>query len=289
MLSDNEPDMNEIMRPMQPVIGDRFSRYHRAEQVAPGSATTKTAVPPQLRRHSSKISAQGRTSRFWGSAAPDTMDRGAIAQAPRELFCLALPMPRLTAEIFEDAKAANANANERPQTGPFVRAEYRHIKTTADNIFIVKEAGSPRKRKASDSHDLPNTVYSRPETNARDHIQEHSDEFEKPLTVKFQERQDQNNNKLLSETKEEKRARRLESKRLKKEGLRGHEDAKPQKPREVEPFDYAYAPSALYPQRESNRMIAGREIDPYSKSNHAPGGLRKAKKEQEGKSLTFRG
>ena len=287
MLSNKDPEMKEIMHPMQPMTADRLSKHHGAEQAVPGHALTKMAVPPLLQLQLNTIPAQSRRSRFWGSTVPNTTDRGVGTQLPREKLNLALPMPRLTAEIFEDPKAADANANERPQISPGARAEHRYMKPKASQIFVSREAGSPRKRKASDSCDPPNTVNSRSETDAMDQTQEHAGEIDKPIRAENHEQRDRNT-EFLNGTREEKRARRRESKRL-KEGLQDNDNVKRQRPKEVEPFEYAHAPSVLYSQGDSNRMIAGREIIPYTKSSNAPKGLRKAKREQEGKSLTFSG
>ena len=287
MLSHKEPEMKEIMHPMQPMTADRSSKPHGAEQAVSGLAIAKIAVPPLLHLQSNTIPAQNRSSRFWGSTVPNTTYRGLVTQLPREKINLALPMPRLTAEIFEDPKAADTKANERPQISPGARAEHRYMKPKASEISVLKEAGSPRKRKASESYDPSNTLNSRSETNAMDQTQEHAGEIEKPIRAENHEQRDRNTESLFG-IREEKRARRHESKRL-KEGLQDNENRTGQKPKEVEPFDYAHAPSVLHSQGGSNRMIAGRELIPYTKSSNAPKGLRKAKREQEGKSLTFRG
>ena len=288
ILSHKEPEMKEIMHSMQPMTADRFSKHNGAEQAVPALAIAKMAVPPLLQLRSNTIPAQNRSSRFWGSTVPNTTDRGVVTRVPREKLNLALPMPRLTAEIFADSKAADVNANERPQISPGARAGHRYMKPKASEIFDSKEAGSPRKRKASDSYDPPNIVNSRSETNVIDHTQGHTGEIDQPIRAENQEQRDRNT-KFLFGTREEKRARRLESKRLKKEGLQDNENVNRQRPREVEPFEYAHAPSVLHSQGDSNRMIAGKEINPYTKTNNAPKGFRKAKREQEGRSLTFRG
>lgn len=291
MLGHNGPDMKEFMHTLQPVTADRFSQANGAEQRVPALATAKMALSPQLQRKSSRLPAQSRDSRFWGSTIQKNMDRGATAQVPKESHDLALPMARLNAELFEDAKASGANGNERSQTSPGACVEHRYVKDRkpkADEVFFVKKAGGPRKRKASDSYDSPKVVYSRLLNNAADNVQEHDYEVVTTPTIKNEEQQDQNT-RVLSETKEEKRARKVESERLKKEELQGNEDARSQRPREVEPFDYANAPSVLHAQRDSNRMVTGKEINPYTKSSDAAKGMRKARKEQEGKSFTFKG
>ena len=291
MPSLNGPELKEIMHTRQPITAARSSEAQGAERVVPAPAIAKTAVPPRLQRYSTRVPAQTKDSRFWGSTVPDNMDQGAIAQMPRENFRLALPMPRLSAEIYEDTEATGADANKRPQTNPGACAEHRYMKDRkpeADDVITIQEAGGHRKRNATESYNHPSTVYRRAESNAADHAQEHSDKFDNPPTVEYQEQQDQNRT-VSGETKEEKRARRLESKRLKTETLRGKQDVKSQRPRDIELFDYASVPSVLHAQRDSSRMIAGTGINPYTKSSNAPKGMRKAKKEQEGRSFTFKG
>ena len=284
------PDMKEFMHSMQSMTADRFSKANGAEQVVPALTIAKMALPPQLPDKSSKLPAQSGGSRFWGSTFPNNMDRGAIPQIPGKSVCLALPMPQLTVEIFEDTRVAGANANERSQAKVGARVEHQYLKDRKykpDDVFVVKEAGGPRRRKATDSYDPPKAVHSRPESNAAENAQEHADEVDMPTTIENEEQQDRNS-RSLGETKEKRRARRLESKRLKTEGPRRNDDTKSQRPREVERSDYADAPSVLHVQRESNRVAAGKEMNPYTKSSDAPKGMRKLK-EQEGKSFTFKG
>lgn len=290
MLGPKGPDMKDFMSMMQPVTGDRFSKVHGAEQVVPALAVAKITLPPRLQVESSRLPAQSSDSRFWGSTVPNNTDQGAVSQLPGKTVCLALPMPQLTAQIFKDTEAAGANANERPQTNPGARAEHQYMKdrkVQADEVFVVKKTGGPRKRKATESYNPPKAVYSRPGSNAAENTQEHTDEVNAPTTIENEEEQDQNT-RVLGETKDERRARRLESKRLKKDEARKSDNTKNQRPGEVEPFDYANAPSVLHMQRDSNRMVAGKEIKPYTKSSDAPKGMRRLKKEQEGKSFTFK-
>ncbi|CAD6585716.1 MAG: exosome nuclease subunit [Alectoria sarmentosa] len=286
ILGNKGPDMKEFMSTMQP---DRFSKANGAEQGDPALASAKRATPPQLQRNLKRLPPQSRNSRFWGSTVPKNMDRGPIAHIPGKSPCLALPMPRLTAEILEDKKST-ANANERSQTSSGALAEHQYVKDRkrkAGGVFVVKEAGGPCKRKATVFYDPPDAIYSRPERNATDNALKHADEIDTPPNIENEEQQDQNT-RILGEMKEEKRARRLEGKRLKEE-FRGDEDAKSQIPREAEPFDYANAPSVLHAQRNSNRTVPGKEINPYAKSSDAPKGVRKTEKEHGGKSFTFKG
>ena len=283
------PDMKEFMHTVQPVTADRFSKANGAEQVDPALAMEKTTLLPQLKCSSSRLASQSGESLFWGSTIPSNIDRGPKHQATGKRLSLALPMPRLTAQIFEDTEAAGADANERSQTSPGARTEHQYVKDRkpkADEVFIVKEAGGPRKRKATESYDPSEAVYSRPETNAVDNAQEHAADVDTFPAFQTEEHQLQN---LRVEKEEEKSARRTESKRLKKGGLRRDEDGKSQKPREIEPFDYASAPSVLHTQRNSNWPLSGKDVNPYAKSSDAPKGMRKAKKGQEGKSFTFKG
>ena len=290
MLGHKAPDMKEFMHIVQPMTADRFSKTDGAELVAPVLATVSMALPPHQQRNSSRLPVQSRNSRFWGSTVPKLMDRGAFFQLPEESLCLALPMPQLTAEIFEDTKATGANANEQSLTSPGARAEHQYVKDRkpkADEVFVVKETVGSLKRKATDSYDHPKAAYSRAKSIAADNAQEYANEVETPLIMENEWQQDEKN-RLLSATKVKNRVRRLERKRL-KEGLRGNEDTKNQRPRASEPFNYANAPSVLNPQRERNRIVTDKGVNPNAKSSDAPKGMRKAKKEQEGKSFTFKG
>ena len=286
MLGHKGPDMKDLMHTMEPMTADRISETDRAEQVVTGLAIAEMVLPLQLNSTPRRFPAQSKDSRFWGSTLPTNMGREAIVQVSGDRLCLALPIPRLTAEIFEDLKTAGASANEVSRTSPGPRAEHQYVKnrkTKADE-YIVKETGGPHKRKARRSCDAPEAVYSVPESNAATDAQNYAKKCDTAPAIEKEEQQDEFT-RILSETNEEKRCRRLESKRLKKEGLRGNGDAKSQRPREVEPFNYANAPSVLYAQRDNK----GKEISPYTKSSDAPNGMGKAMKEQEGKSFTFKG
>ena len=287
-LSHKEPDMKEFMHTMQPVTADRFSKVNGPRQVLPELAIKKLAFPPQLQRKPKTLPAQSRDSRFWGSTVQNNADRRLTPPSPKETVCLNLPMPRLTAEILKDIKAADLDTDEWPQTSTGARAEHQYMKqmvSKTDEHIDVKEPGVSRKRKATDSSESLNPVSSILDSNATSHTQGHTDKVNHPVTM---ENQDQGDRKIavLSEKEEGKRSRRVESKRL-KEGSQGDKDAKSQRPREVEPFDYANAPSVLHASRGSNWMTTGSEFSPYIKSSDAPKGMRKAKKEQEGKSVTF--
>lgn len=288
MLGYKGPDMKEVMHALQPMTADRFSKAKGAEQLVPAPAVAKTALPSQSQRSSNRLPAQSSDSRFWGSTIPINADRDGITQEQGEILCLALPMPRLTAEIFQTTTAAGANANERSQTSPGARGEHQYVKDRKiklDEAFVVKHARGTPKRKATDSYDPPKAVYPRSEGNPAGNAQAYAEEVDTLPTNDDEKPQDENA-RVLSETKEEKRVRRLESKRLKKE--QGNEDTISQRPRDVEPFDYANAPSILHAQRDSNKMVRGKEINPYTKSSDAPIGMRTAKREQAGKSFTFK-
>ena len=291
-LSYKEPDMKELMHTVQPKNADRCSKATAADKVIRAAAIAKTALPPQLQHASSRLPAQINNSLFWGSTVPNRMERGAAPEVIRESHCLALPMPQLTAKIFEDNKAAGANANELPQTNAGACAEHQYLnetrKTKADEIFIVKGAGGPLKRKATDPDPSPNAEDSRLHSNAAAYAQEHFDDVDKKITIDRQERKDQTA-RSPSKTREEKRAWRLESKRLKREGLLGYEHTANQESREVRPIDYANAPSVLHGPSYTDKVIISQDINPYTKSSDTHIGMRKAMKEQQGKSITFKG
>ena len=280
-LGHKDPNMREFMHSMQTMSVGRFSNSNRAEQLVPALATAKMALPPH------RTSAQSRNSHFWGSVAPNNIGRRAVDGVSMESPCLALPVARLTAEVFEATEAAGANANERSETSPAARVGNK--KSTVSDVFVAKEARGAPKPKATYSYDSPNPVYSSQESNGAENAQEGADEVDTAPNINDEEQQYQDSRASNTAT-ENKRAWRLESKRPKTERrLQEGEDAGIQKPREVEPFDYASAPSVLHAQRESNGEVVGKETNPYTKSSDSPRGLRRARKEQEGKSFTFKG
>ena len=279
-LGRKDPDIREFMHSVQNMTVGRFSNSNRAEQLVPAPATAKMALSPH------RTSAQGRNSHFWGSVAPNNIDRRAVDEDSMESPCLALPVARLTAEIFEATEMVSANATERSEISPAARVGNR--KSTVRDVFVAKEARGPRRPEATYSYNSPNAVYSSQESNGADNAQEKAGKVDTAPNIDNEEQKHQDS-RASNKAKENKRAWRLESKRPKTERLRGDEDAGIQKFREVEPFDYASAPSVLHAQRESNGIVIGKETNPYTKANDSPRGLRRARKQQEGNSLTFMG
>lgn len=279
-LGHKHPDMREFMHSMQTMTVGRFSNSNRAEQLVPALATAKMALSPH------RTSAQSRNSHFWGSVAPNNTDRRTVDGASMESPYLALPVARLTAEVFEATVAAGANANERFENSPAARVGNR--KSTVSDTFVAKEARGALKPKATYSYNSPNSVCSSQESTGANHAQENADEVDTAPNINDEEQQDQNS-KESNKATGNKRAWRLQSKRPKTERLQRDKDAGIQKPKEVEPFDYASAPSVLHAQRESNGKVVQKETNPYTKSSDSPNGLRRARKEQEGKTFTFKG
>lgn len=290
LLGQSGPDLKEHMRTVQPTNGDCFTKVDRAEDFLSALASAKTAHPPQLRLKPGMLAARSRDSLFWGLTVPNNVSRESIAQVPGEGLCLVMPMPRITAEIFEDSKAAGVNGRDWSQASSGAYAEHQYMtnrKHKIDEVFTAKEAVVPRSRRATNPNDPPKAVHPIPESKATDNAQEDPDEVSTASVINKKKHQDQNI--VLGVTKEEGSARRVRSKRLKKEEFRRDEAVESQRVREVEPFDYAKAPSLLHAQRDSNPIVTGKGINPYAKSNNTPKGMRKAKEEQEGKSFTFKG
>ena len=278
-LGHKDPDMREFMHPMQTMSVGRFSNSDRAEQLVPALATAKVALSPH------RTSAESRNSHFWGSVPPNNIGRQVVEGVSMESPCLALPVAQLTAEVSEATEAAGANINDRSETSPAARAGNR--KSTVSDVFVAKEVRGACKTKAT-SYNFPNPLYSSQESNSADNAQEKADEVDAAPNINHEEQQYQNS-RASNKPTENTRAWRLESKRPKTERLQGNEVAEIQKPREVEPFDYARAPSVLHAQGESNGMVIGKDTYPHTKSSDSPRGLRRARKEQEGKSFTFKG
>ena len=240
-----------------------------------GLASALTYLRPNIAR-----SALMEMSAFWGPSMPITrqaLDRNLHAAINN--LDLALPLPELTAEVFIDTKA-KIDGNKKLQIDPGSRAENQTVeegKPKGKGVFIIRESGGPRKRKAADAEYGPD-----PKTNGSGRNGSNEEEPER-LAL---EREGPETDKLRAERKRERHERKLERKRLRHE--KANQIEKSGKAPGVEPFDYENAPSVLHAsESKDGKTAASTSVNPYAKSLDAPKGMRKSKKESGGKSLTF--
>ncbi|KAL8998475.1 MAG: hypothetical protein Q9169_002512 [Polycauliona sp. 2 TL-2023] len=232
-------------------------------------------------------------SQFWGS----TIGGGFMGDLKPPSFneskgpCLAIPLPPLTAEVFENPGSKVSSRPVHAITDPGTLAEHEYTKKRKpreDEVFIVKEAGSSKRQKLSGVQ-RDSLLASEGAVGKSDHLDGEMEQMEIPL-------HEAEINPEAEEKSRHKRERRLEKKKLRQQ-------RKEEKLKETivdgngrienegsEAFDYENAPSVLHARQERDRGgKVTKGIDPYAKSLNAPKGMRKVQKEGPGRSITYKG
>ena len=264
----------------------------RIDEASPATVPTPNqANPLALQIPTSKLPIRISHSRFWGS----TMDGLACYDSrpgvptQQDSLRLALPLPQLTAQIFDYRKPVAADTFEDE---PGARAEHQYTKDRKpkeDDVFVVKQLGGPRKRKASELQEVPARAVASVDNPAVTMTSESHDNNGMEISL------DGADEEQLAQAKAERKARRKAQKKLEKEQRKRERLPQSQAEgdgagrEEVEAFDYANAPSVLHAKRDHHdRSGPKKAFDPYTKSLDAPKGMRKSNKEAAGKSFTFK-
>ena len=286
------PEMKDLMQSIHSLHVDRIKSNRPQQVVSAPPIASEEHQKPQASSRSDPL-AKADSSHFWGSTIPSLGSYSRLHLYDESLR-LALPLPQLTAEVFEDPKATGTAAPEVYRTEPSSRAEHQYTKDRKqkeDDVFIVKQAGGSRKRKAVELSGDPEPYSLRAGDVVANSDDKQAYKLEPSPVVGNANQQVEVNQQSLSTT-EQKHQKKLEKKRLKKEKslLQANEtngNAKSQEPGKVKAFDYANAPSLLHAPKTNGNIMAG-GINPYAKSGDVPKGMRKTKREVGGKSLTFK-
>lgn len=266
------PEMKNLMSVGQFDSNDHVVKANEVKrtQISTNVGTADRAVEQSSRSDSM---ARAKVSHFWGPTVfVDVSSPMPKVQLNDDKLQLALPMPELTAEVFEDHKATGKIAALMAHVDAGTRAEHQYArdkKTKEDDNFIVKQLGGSGKRKAVHLENASEPVST-----------EEDDKVLRASHIEAKVEQHQSVDAKPCRTKEEKQQRKLERKRQKAIGSAEKEGSK-----EVEPFDYASAPSVLHAKHNVNGRTEG--VNPYTKASDAPKGMRKLQKEVAGKSFTF--
>lgn len=284
------PDLKETMQAIDPY-------YQTAGKAAVASARNSLVIgerllPPPLVSHDNMAS-RSVSSLFWGPTLQGYSSQRHLSHAhrPSESLRLALPLPQLTAEIYASQEAGSNSAAKCGQVDPGARAEHAYIKDRKpqeQDVFIVKNGGGPRKRKASPIDEPPEPVSPNGLT-ATDINGYHVGHEEMEISL------DGTSEEQAARMKAERKAERKAKKKIKKERRKFEERQRSnghihgEAKGDDEPFDYENAPSVLHAKKGENAAAGSPNIfDPYSKSLNAPKGMRRAQKPTAGKSSTFR-
>lgn len=295
------PELKEYIKAADPVcIRDQneniemgSSKDNRAPKEGRNSPPTPVAQSSQLSRVY--------TSQFWGSTVEENIlsEPKIKAQMQLNTIRLALPLPQLTAEIFDSATSETKTTQENVMDDPGARAEHRYVKAKKykdDDTFVIKVIKKSRKRKAAEIEDPPRPISAEPDTdevlnNNQDYQEgsgvhskqpgEHQNQVEpQPFPLQLTKSQRKKKARRLKKAQSIENARRLDEERQ----TLGSDNAEGEKA-----FDYASAPSVLHAAKEKNgRTGVQQSFDPYAKSLNAPNGMRKLRKEVACKSFTFK-
>ena len=288
-MKDELADLSEFVRPFYAVR----PKKNRTDQRTANTAAVKEDERASEVLMLNDLLARADNSDFWGSTIrePSKTPQGSGVQIYNGNLRLALPLPQLSAEIFEDSKSTKTAATEVSRTDASARAEHQYIKDRGvkeDDVFVVKQAGESRKRKAADLINGPEPISPKQDEGITEESSGNSGEMDVQSSKSNIDEQIEVNGQPQM-TAAQKHLRRMEKKRLKKE--RSLPEAagfgSNQEYGELKAFDYANAQSLLHGSRENGNDMKG-GVNPYNKSRDAPKGMRKTKKEVGGRSLTFK-
>ena len=251
----------------------------------PASATNVNILSTSPIENSQALRAS--ISNFWGATFNHQSwdQRRTLAT---DSVRLALPLPKLTAQIFEDTTATSGDTLVPPETPaqlggraemPYRKAEERGPVAEANEVFTIKQLGGKRKR-------------ADPQPPSRSGVDNQADEVTLPYQAATESAQkpakERWGRKEKKRRKEEKKRASQDAAGLARDDEGEHGEAYEAVEREEEPFDYASAPSVLHAQAgEKSEKGRKKGFNPYAKAMDTPKGLGRAQKERAGRSGTF--
>lgn len=279
------PEMKELMQEIDPLQWQMIrSQGNHGRQ--PIEAANTAELP-----HAT-LPLRCEKSRFWGSSLSNARSPGPMSNG--QGLSLALPLPQITAEVFEDANATskqsgmeNVKANQGSSTAP---SNVANPPPNRNETFVIKQEANSRKRRATTG---PATTER--STSLRDEDNETGDGAEPEIALDPDSDIERQREKAAR--KEEKKRLKRQQKQEEKEKANGSaNNGDVEAPAAV--FDYATATSVLHAttqQRSANSAITGeassaasKGFNPYAKSLDAPKGMQKSKKEIAARSHTFK-
>ncbi|KAG9237851.1 ribonuclease H-like domain-containing protein [Amylocarpus encephaloides] len=213
-------------------------------------------------------------STFWGGAFGSSIWDGTATPGKSQDIRLAVPLPRLSSEIFADRTTPAASI-----TVPTFKSAPPVPVSTAEKEepFILKRGAKRQRKEIGDPEDEGDGKYDISPNDLEDQVED-----ENGMTKRQTKAQRKAEKKAI---KEAKLAAANSSTGVEEED----EDE------DEEPFDYSKAESVLHSKRRTDDQGGGKgkkqkqkPFDPYAKSADAPKGKRRAQTERAGKSHTFK-
>ncbi|KAJ9297797.1 hypothetical protein DTO271G3_4018 [Paecilomyces variotii] len=253
------PELRDVMKPRTTTSTSQTPAPKDATSLEQGLLT-----PLESKGLALPTASRSEVSQLWGAALeyqPPLTPPEYSVTASAEALRLSLPIPTMPMTVSEaKEKLGTSNAQPIPQAKPQAPAAAADSKEKENEIFIVKEKGGPRKRKAVTAETTESGLSSEIDG---------SDTGSSPGATEQQTKK--------------KRTKESKNKSAAEESRRQNQDATP--------FDYSAAESVLHAnpsQPDSRHHTKSRRFDPYAKALEGPRGARKTKQETAGKTFTFR-
>jgi exosome complex exonuclease RRP6 len=284
------PEMRAIMDKIDQMQLDRKKKYwqernaNRPDQSKSAQSNGKGAIVtpplPIVKRVAERLS----QSRLWGAISSVFQNQQSQHYPEVEL---ALPLPDLTAEIFEPNTLTPKQPAPLPHDHTFVQKQDRNVADGADDVFIVKQLGGRSKRKHGGQEDtIAGLEAPEPGQTGGDSLNSLDNVSIEGEAEAAAER--------ARELKREKKARKKERTAAAMAAEQAEAGGEMSNNHEQQqPFDYAAQPSLLQgvqPEKggKYKRPKKGKgPFDTYSRAADAPTGLGRTQKERGGKQATF--
>ncbi|KAL8833447.1 MAG: hypothetical protein Q9170_004256 [Blastenia crenularia] len=286
----NGPELEDVVHLRAPAYANAVYSAQAA------SSLSIKAVPAAVQSLTETRSSSGTTlakldmSRFWGSTiSQDDKEVQPVHRRYGENPHLALPLPPLTAEVFETKDSGESSTPATASSfDPRARAEHQYTnkrKSQDEDVFVLKQMRSSKRRKANGVEGGPEPVAKEGMALSSDNAIVGGNDEDMEMSLAGMENE-QEVNDAARRHEERKMRRRFKKEQKKQEELRR---INANGEGELEAFDYEHAPSVLHARRENNGVAGAKKgIVPYSKSLNAPNGVRKEQREGLGRSMTYR-
>ncbi|KAL8988896.1 MAG: hypothetical protein Q9177_002097 [Variospora cf. flavescens] len=278
----NGPEMQDLIVPHgRPDAIDpaplRSIATNPATKLAPGLSRRSAIVGPASAAYSAILNA----SRFWGATVDrETQDVQNNPSIRRSEPYLALPLPPLTAQVFETKTTDEPSAPTPLTIDPGARAEHKYSKKRRpeeEDVFVLTQSGS-KKRKTNEAQEGAELAAINHMGSSEDRAADGEAGRDEVALVEEQG----NEGGLTKSQRRQQRKRKLREERQKPSN--GDEVGKRENG-DTEAFDYENPAYSVLHARKRNggAGVVKRGMEPYSKSLDAPKGMRKMQKEVPGR------
>jgi exosome complex exonuclease RRP6 len=303
----NKPAKTTPFAAVEPAATSTADKSHFALNGASAEAELPPTAAPVVNRATEPLT----VSSLWGSVFGSSFWQRKKDKT-RDDVRLELPLPALTAEIFEndgmqlDSGPTNTNdthtqASERPEH-EYVKGDARPVQDGQDDVFVVRQLGGKKRKRATAAlmgtdagvrvqalaHAKASTQpHHRLGIDEVDQLGAQADIVDIDMTG-----HDSGGGRRRKEEKRAKKQVKRDMTHRKAGNVEMNSDQLNEDVREddveEEPFDYEAAPSMLNAPRDHKELRKkGRKFDPNSRGLDAPKGLGRTQRERGGRSATF--